>query len=132
MLTFWPSPPAVREIETPVMWLSESATLLSGKRPSSVALMLSCTPAALRFRVSDFCRLARVPVTSTRSSISASGGVPASWAKAGSPNAARASRPAAVSGCSAKRVGPSAGWRGCSRGLIERFLFSVVAAVRAA
>src|SRR5476649_2354942 len=63
MPTYWPSPPAVRVIETPLMWLRESATLSSGKRPSSVAEIESTTTAALRLMSSDLARLARAPVT---------------------------------------------------------------------
>lgn len=57
MLTFWPSPPAVREMATPVTWLSESATLSSGNLPSSSALMESCTVPAARLSATDFSRL---------------------------------------------------------------------------
>ena len=67
-LTYWPSPPAVRLMDTPVMWLSESATLSSGKRPSSVALMLSWICAESRLIASARSRLARVPVTTTTAS----------------------------------------------------------------
>jgi hypothetical protein len=61
--TYWPSPPWVREIVTPVTCDSESATLSSGKRPRSSAAIESCTTAELRFSSRAFSRLARVPVT---------------------------------------------------------------------
>ena len=63
---------AVREIATPVMWLSESATLSSGNLPSSTALMESCTVPALRLSSTARPRLARTPETMTVSMFSAS------------------------------------------------------------
>jgi len=62
MPTYWPSPPVVRLIDTPVMCRSESATSSSGKCPSSVALMESRTTAASFLMSSDLVRLARIPV----------------------------------------------------------------------
>ena len=72
-LTFCPSPPAVREIATPVMWLSESATLSSGNLPSSSALMESCTVPASRLSSTERPKLARTPETMTVSMFSAAG-----------------------------------------------------------
>src|SRR5690606_2336170 len=66
-LTRWPSPPAVREIDTPVMWLSESATLSSGNLPSSSALIESCTVDDSRLSSVARARLPRTPVTTTAS-----------------------------------------------------------------
>ncbi len=50
---------------TPVMWLSESATLLSGNLPSSSALIESCTTLASRLSSVERARLPRTPVTAT-------------------------------------------------------------------
>jgi hypothetical protein len=62
---YWPSPPRVRDTEMPEMWVSESATLSSGKRPSSVAEIESWITSALRLSSSDLASAARAPVTTT-------------------------------------------------------------------
>ena len=82
-VTLEPSPLEVRSIDTPEMRCSDSARLVSGNLPMSSATMPSTTPWASRLRFIDEVRLARMPVTTTVSSVVASSWpAPASWASA--------------------------------------------------
>ena len=60
-----------RSIETPGIRANASARFCSGNLPISSALMASTTPVALRLTATAEVKLARMPVTTTSSRVSA-------------------------------------------------------------
>ena len=77
-----PSPPAAELVFTPGMRWIASATFLSGILPMSSAVMTSTTESALRLAASDCSRDARMPVTTTVSSLVVGLAALAAWAGA--------------------------------------------------